>query len=309
MVEDEDDPIIPRTAADQQCFDNEQKAMDKTAKEARNKNKLAKEVRRQKGQQVEIAPAFNKHIFDLAKEDHNFIPDPKNSCLVCRSRFIKKSPVLCRSTMWCPGKDESGTESESYKEEPGDRLLASVWPNSTEFEFEGTLRCSTEGGMFGRAFPLVGKCDMTGKKRPLACPTVNLRGQRPFDQMDPENYQNRPWLLPLDLDRSSWPLDEYVSQGGTFITSSFNLNDLCWSCMEQHNPQRVLYVGGDRCQSCSEFRLPHEDDTEDEALVWPSLIDALWAALNDPDVTELDDAGLADDAACERWKEWGLWQI
>jgi len=209
--------------------------------------------------------------------------------------------------MWCPGKDESGMVLESYDLEPGDRLLASAWPNHTECDFEGTLRCSTEGGMFGRALPLVGKRDMTGTRRPIVPrPTIPPRAQKSADQMNPDNYQNRPWLLPLDLDQSLWPLDKYVWSGGTFTISSFNLDDVCWSCMEQNNPYRVLYDGGDRCQTCSEFKLPHEDTTEEEALVWPSLVDGLWAILNDPDIIELDDAGLTDDAACEEWKTWDL---
>lgn len=304
MVEDADHSIIPRTEADHLCFVNEQRAMHDATIEARIKNNLAKEVRRQKGQQLNIPSAFNKHIFDLPKDDHNYIPDSSNNCLICRSRIEKRSPVLHRSTTWCPGKDESGMELDSYNEEPGDRLLASTWPNATEFDYEGTMRCSTEGGMFGRALPLVGKCDMTGTRRPM--PIMPASGQKPLDQTNPSNYQNRPWLLPLDLDRPSWPLDNYICQAGSFTIPSFDLNEVCWYCMELPNPQHALYDDDYRCKSCSEFKMPHEDTEEAEALIWPSLEDGLWAVLNDPDLIELDDAGIADDAACERWKSWDL---
>lgn len=297
MVEDADNPIIPRTEADLLHFVNEQKAMHDAAREARTKNKLAKEVRRQKGQQLDIAPAFNNHIFDLPKDDHNFVPDCRNICLICRSRTIKRSPVLDRSTMWCPGRDESGMELDSYDEVPGDRLLASTWPNPTEYDYEGTMRCSTEGGMFGRALPLVGKSDVTGTRRPI--PSAE---QKPSDQTNPSNYQNLPWLLPLDLDRPSWPLDRYVWQAASFMVSSFDFNDVCRYCMKIPNQQHALFDGGYRCQLCSDLKMPHEDIEEEEGLVWPSLEVGLWAALNNPDLLELDDAGLADDAACERWK-------
>lgn len=327
MVEDADTPIIPRTPTDQESFNRVQETAKEAAKEARRKNLLAKEARRQKGQQMDILPAFNNHIFDLSMAQ-TFIPDEwlfrtgVEWIDVDRGKRIKKSPVLCRATMWCPGKDELGTELGTYADIPGDRSLAAIWPTHNEYIYEGGQRNSTEGGIFRRAFPLVGKYDMESKQRPMTIVNVQPKDSSSEGRYETRqnNYENRPWLLPLDLDRSSWPLYEYSIESNTFTTTSFDCDTCCRHCVEEYSqlmeerygPQEarirssVLYDGGYCCESCIEFGIPHEIAGGDATIEWPSLGKVLLTALDDPDLVELDDAGQADDTAYEIWKTWGL---